>query len=311
MKVVCCLSQFDEAVLRTWLLPGVTLRMVDAGAEAEHVRAQCEGADIVIGDTLHRVALDRRFLLALAPRAFVQQPSVGVDEIDLVAAADIGVTVSNAAGYNSGAVADWIVAAAYALVRGLSWRDAGIRGGEWPTGSPAVEMSSVTFGLVGLGAVGDTVAARIGAAVREVLYTDLREVDGPLRRVSLEQLLAGSDLVSVQVPLTSSTRGLLGKGEIATMRRGALLISAGRGGVVDEAALADAVVSGALGGAALDVFEREPLSRGSPLLGLDRVLLSPHVAGDTREANDGLARVVSGNVERVLRGDAPDHRVTA
>ncbi|MBB5153655.1 NAD(P)-dependent oxidoreductase [Saccharopolyspora phatthalungensis] len=310
-RLVCCLSPFDETEVRGWFPPDVTLRMVDPTIGPRDLQAACTGATVVIGDLLHRAVLDRHFLAVLAPGAFVQQPSVGYDTIDVPTASQTGVTVANAAGYNSDAVADWVVAALYSLVRGLHWRDAQIRKGQWPDHSPARELSTLTVGLLGFGNVGHAIAQRLTPIVDTVLYHDLRKAETAAAYVSQQEVLERSDVLSVQLPLTPATRGLIGADELNRLPEGALLINAGRGGVVDEQALADAVTAGHLAGAALDVFADEPLKQDSPLLACDRVLLSPHIAGDTVTANDRLLDVVRENVQRVLTGWPPEHMVTS
>ncbi len=214
-------------------------------------------------------------------------------------------------GYNSSAVADWVVGAVYTLVRGLHWRHTGIRSGAWPTDSPARELAASTVGLLGYGHIGQAVAARLAPLTRVVLYSDVRDAGGAGCRVGTAELLVRSDVLSVQLPLTDETRGLIGADELAAMPAGAVLISAGRGGVVDENALFRAVDSGHLGGAALDVFDTEPLAADSPLRRHDRILLSPHVAGVTRQAEERLMSLLQDNIGRVLRGAPPLHRITA
>lgn len=305
--VVCCLSPLPETRIRTWLPSGVELRMVDPTQGEEHVRAGVARATIVIGDWLHRVALDRSILQLLAPGAFVQQPSVGFDEVDVAAADDLGVTVSNAAGYNATAVAEWVIGAFYSLVRGLHWRSQAIRAGHWPVEAPARELSSLNLGLLGFGNIGRTVATRLGPVVRDVLCYDLRGSGGLAAQVDLAELLQRSDVLSVQLPLTPQTKGLLGAHELRQMPSGSFLISAGRGGVVDERDLAAVINDGHLGGAALDVFEQEPITPDNPLLAVDRVLLSPHIAGETVDADERLVEVIQANVTQVLNGRRPDH----
>lgn len=311
MTVVCCLAPLSAHTLLHALPDAVTLRMVDVARGREYIESCCTAADVVIGDTLHRVALDADFFAVLKPGAFVQQPSVGFDEVDVEAAEAQGVTVANAAGYNSAGVADWVIGATYSLVRGLHWRTSAMRAGDWPDADPANELSTQTIGLIGYGNIGQMVATRLAPLVADVVYCDQRAREGVARRTDMRQLLTKSDVVSVQLPLTLETRGMIGSAEMATMRRGAYLISAGRGGVVDENALAQAITSDQLGGAAVDVFGNEPLDLRSPLRRLDRVLLSPHVAGDTVQSVARLVEAIADNVARVMDGRTPRHMLTA
>jgi len=229
-----------------------------------------------------------------------------------------GIPVANVPGGSNAAVAEYVVASASFLLRRFGWSDAEIRRGRYAESRARLLAENVggieglTVGIVGMGVIGRAVAAAFASGGCRIVYHDPKPVD--TNSIPLGRLLAEADIVTLHVPLLSSTRNLIGAPELASMKRGAILINAARGGVVDEAALAQALASGALGGAAIDVYESEPPAPGNPLLALtgeaaSRVLFTPHVAGVTRQSMAFLFRSAWENVERVLAGEPPRHRV--
>jgi (S)-sulfolactate dehydrogenase len=217
-----------------------------------------------------------------------------------------GIAVIPATGANAQAVAEYVIAAAMLLLRGAYGATADVAAGRWPRAalSSGREIAGKTIGVVGFGDIGRR-AARMGRALgmRAIGHDVALPADAAAWRDagveprSLEALLAEADVVTLHVPLVAATRNLVDARRLAAMKRGAVLINTARGGVVDEAAVAAALASGQLGGAALDVFDAEPLPAGSPLAGAPNLLLTPHVAGLTHEAN---ARVSTMIAERVL-----------
>jgi glyoxylate reductase len=188
-----------------------------------------------------------------------------------------------------------------------------VRRGGWTGIDPAwmlgTEVNGKTLGIVGFGRIGQAVARRATGFSMRVLYSTPRELifNGAERR-TLEALLSESDVVSLHVPLTPATRNLLDRKRILAMKPGAILVNTARGGVLDEAALAEALSSGHLGGAGLDVFADEP-QVPEALLRLENVVLTPHLGSGTRETRAAMSRMVLDEVERVARGASPLHRV--
>jgi D-3-phosphoglycerate dehydrogenase len=264
-------------------------------------------ADLVISDNRHRHQIDRPVLERLVRCRLIQVPAVGFDAIDHRAATEVGIPVANCAGYNRDAVADWVLMAMLNLLRRGAYADRRMREGGWPfpelTGR---ELGYMTVGIVGLGNVGSAVASRLSGFGARVLFTDVvpRGFLGA-RQVPFEQLLAEADIVTVHTPLDHDTRGLIDARALAAMKPGALLVSAARGPIVDQAALVEALQSGRLGGAALDVYEVEPLPADSPLRSLDNVFLSPHAGGATEQARARVLEMVRANLLRVLDGEEP------
>lgn len=272
----------------------------------EELRRLLAGADVVIGDGRHLTKIDRAALEGMSRCRLIQQPAVGFDSIDHRAAADCGVPVANAAGYNRDSVADLVVMQMLNLLRHGAEGDRRIRRGGWTPPGEGRELGAMTVGIVGLGNVGGTVAQRLRAFGCRILFHDIipRSLPGA-EAVSLGELLRRSEIVTLHVPLDDDTRGLIGREQLASMPRGAFLLNASRGPVVDEAALVESLQAGHLAGAALDVFEVEPLQADSPLREMDNVFLSAHIGGNTREAKARSVQVVATNVRRVVEGLDP------
>jgi (S)-sulfolactate dehydrogenase len=249
-------------------------------------------------------------LLEAAPRLrVVGRLGVGLDNIDVPACRARAIEVIPATGANALAVAEYVITSCMLLLRGTWLSTAAVAAGEWPRTalSDGRESAGKTLGLVGFGGIGQ-LAARLARALgmRVVAYDPLLPADAPAwqetgaARMSLEELLAQADAVSLHVPLTDATHGLLNTARIAAMKPGAVLVNTARGGIVDEAALAQALRDGRLGGAALDVFEHEPLAAGSPLAGAPNLILTPHIAGVTRESNQRVSSLIASRVAATL-----------
>lgn len=248
-------------------------------------------------------------LLAAAPRLeCVGRLGVGLDNIDVDACRERGIAVYPATGANDLSVAEYVMTAALVLLRGAYASSPRVAGGEWPRQSLiGREVSGKTMGLVGYGAIAREVAVRARAFGMEVIAFDPFLPDGDARwagakSVTLEDLLGSADVVSLHVPLTDATRHVIDAGAIAKMKNDAILINAARGSVVEEEALAKALEAGTLGGAALDVFEVEPLTGevGAKFKGLDNLILTPHIAGVTQESNVRVSDLIAETVIRHL-----------
>jgi D-3-phosphoglycerate dehydrogenase len=303
---VACLSNYDEAAVRA-LFAGrheVEVVTVPDPPDQQAVFDACQDAHLVIADRRHKHRVDRRVLENMRSCLLIQQPAVGFDSIDHRAAAELGIPVANAAGYNKEAVADLTLLMILALIRRAGEADRGMRSGGWPR-LVGHELGALTVGIVGLGNVGAAVARRALAFGARVIYTEVdpnRRVEGAEPR-QLDALLAEADVVCLHVPLDVDTRALIDARALAKMKRGSYLINACRGAVVDEPALIEALRSGHLAGAGLDVFENEPLPLDSPLRSMDNVFLSPHSGGATFEAEARVLEVIGDNLRRALDGE--------
>ncbi len=233
---------------------------------------------------------------------------VGLDNIDVQACRDRGIEVRPATGANDLSVAEYVMTTAGMLLRGAYAATADMVGGLWPRQRLiGRELSGRTMGLVGFGAIAREVASRARALGMVVIAHDpMLAPDDPAwalaRRAALADLLATADIVSLHVPLTPSTRRMLDRDRLALMKPDAILINAARGGVVDEAAMAAALRDGRLGGAALDVFETEPLSAaaGAMFAGIANLVLTPHIAGVTVESNTRVSEMIADIVMEFL-----------
>jgi D-3-phosphoglycerate dehydrogenase len=266
----------------------------------EAVAALLPEVDLVLGDWSPSLRLTDP-----GPRVcFVQQPSVGTDGIDLEAFAAAGVPVANCAGANTTSVAEWCLSATLALLRRTVEGDAAVRRGEWPqTTMGGRQLAGSRVGIIGMGAIGRRTAELFGAFGCSVSYwSRRRHDDAPAKWAELDELLATSDVVVVVIALGTRTRGLLDEARLGLLKPGAVLVNGARGEVVDEAALARALATGAVGAAALDVFVTEPLPADSPLRTAGNVLLSPHMAGSTVQAALAIVGQSTDNLRRVLSG---------
>lgn len=253
-------------------------------------------------------------LLEAAPRLrAVGRLGVGLDNIDLEGCAARGIAVVPATGANARAVAEYVIGTVLALLRGAYFSSAEVAAGQWPRNalSQGLEAQGRTLGIVGFGGIG-RLAARLarGLDMRVVGCDAALPPDHPawaesgVAALPLDALLAQADAVTLHLPLTPGTRQLLDAGRIARLRPGAVLVNTSRGGIVDEAALAEALRAGRLRGAALDVFDQEPLPAGSPLAGAPNLILTPHIAGLTQEANTRVSDMVAAGVTIALTGGA-------
>jgi phosphoglycerate dehydrogenase-like enzyme len=248
---------------------------------------------------------------------FVQVTGAGIDRLDVPALNKLGITLANVPGGSNSAVAEYVVAVALVLLRRLAWADAEIRAGNYAAFRARMiadnlsGLEGLLAGIVGLGTIGFAVAQAFHKMGCEICYYDPVSRDRSAAdaigavHLSLDELLRKADIVSLHVPLSSATRGLIGPAQLAQMKATAVLIQASRGGVVHEAALADCLKSGHLSGVAVDVYSNEPPAAGNPLFSLEgdaarRLLLTPHVAGVTRQSAQQLMRAAWENVGRVL-----------
>ena len=249
-------------------------------------------------------------LLAAAPRlSVVGRLGVGLDNIDIAACAARRIRVIPATGANALAVAEYVIATAMLLLRGAYQSTAMVAAGEWPRASLSHgrELHGKTLGVIGFGGIGRQTGRLARALGMHVIGFDANLRSGShiwsdehTIEKGFADVVAEADVVTLHVPLTQATRGLLDAARIATMKADAILINTARGGVVDEEAVAAALRAGKLGGAALDVFDTEPLAEGSPLADCPNLILTPHIAGVTRESNVRVSMLIAGEVAAAL-----------
>lgn len=284
------------------------LEVDEAGALAEAELAArlgaYEGLIVRSATKVTRVAIAAGGKLEVIGRA-----GAGVDTIDVDAATERGIVVMNTPGGNTTAVAEHTLALLLALTRRVPAADAALKAGRWEKSRlQGVELFGKTLGVLGLGRIGSEVARRaLGFRMQVIAYDPYLTRDAAERLgvepVELDELLARADFISIHAPLTGDTRHLLGEAELARVKPGVRLINCARGGLVDEQALARAIRSGRVAGAALDVFEQEPPPADHPLLGLEQVIATPHLGAATDEAQTAVALAIAEQVaDALLRG---------
>lgn len=284
-------------------------------------------AGAIDADTLTREARDASFVIvrAVLPESLFEQASrlravvrhgAGLDMIPMPAANRHAVAVANVPAVNASSVAEYVVGQMIGLARHLAAVDNRMRDASWHVArrfaDEATELNGKTVAIVGVGAIGLAVAriCALGFGMRVLGVRRTPQPDtGTIRYVALDDALSQADYVVLACPLDDTTRGLLSAQRLARMKPGARLVNVARGPIVDEAALAEALTRGDLGGAALDVFTTQPLPAGSPLHGLPNVLLSPHLAGLTRESMRRMSEVAVAQVLEMIEGQLPRHLV--
>jgi (S)-sulfolactate dehydrogenase len=257
----------------------------------------------------NRTQVDEQLLAAASMLKVVGRLGVGLDNIDTTACVARGIEVIPATGANALAVAEYVIGTAMLLLRGAYQATAAVGEGKWPRGplSNGREIAGKVLGVVGFGGIG-RLTAKLGQAVgmRVIGFDPQLPAASPVWAAhhttarDLAELLVEADVVSLHVPLTAGTRGLIDAARLAVMKPDAILVNTARGDVVDEAAVAAALRAGRLGGAALDVFATEPLPAESALAGCPNLILTPHVAGVTRESNARVSTLIAEKVAVAL-----------
>lgn len=264
-------------------------------------------ADAII--VRNRTQVRGELLAALARCRVVGRLGVGLDNIDVPGCEARGMKVIPATGANALSVAEYVVGSALLLLRGAYQSTAAVAAGQWPRAalSNGREAGGRTLGLVGFGSIGQLTArlAR-GVGMQVIAFDAMMDADHPafgalgVRAAGLDEVVTGADVVSLHVPLVDSTRNLFDAARIASMKPGAVLVNTARGGIVDEVALAAALRSGHLGGAAIDVFGQEPLPAAEHFAGCPNLLLTPHIAGVTTESNERVSFLIADKVREAL-----------
>jgi len=315
-------------VFVTRLVPGRALDMLRAAGHdvdlwpgelppapdvlGEHLEA-ADGALALLTDHIDRALLDR------CPRLrVVANMAVGYDNIDPAVAAEAGAWVTNTPGVLAETTADFAFALLLDVARHVTASARAARDGRWATWSPTgflgADVHGATLGIIGLGEIGRAMARRARGFSMRVLYVGRPGkvvVDEPpgVTRVELGQLLGASDFVSLHVPLTADTRHLLGPREFTLMKPAAVLVNTSRGSVVDQAALAEALATGRIAGAGLDVTDPEPLPPDHPLYAFENVVITPHIASASVATRSRMAEMAAANIVAVLGGETPPNAV--
>lgn len=309
MRVVYHASAGPDLAARLATLPGLEIAICpdDDDTRLATLLPDCE----VLWHVLKRCTSE---MISMAPKLrLIQKIGVGVNTIDLEAAKARGVAVCNLPGTNSRAVAELTLALMLSVLRRVPRFDASLRSGMWTDlalRDGLGELGGRVVGLIGYGSVPRLLAPILVAMDCEVLYTARHRVtDAVARFAALGSLLEQSDVVSLHLPLAPETDRMIDRAALGRMKKGAVLINTARGGLVDQTALYDALRSGHLGGAGIDVFTDEPVARDDPMLGLENVVLTPHIAWLTTGTFDRSFRLAAENCCRLAAGTPLLHRV--
>ena len=262
---------------------------------------------------LHPADISGNVLRQAKSLRLLQLLTAGYDKIDLKVTEELGIPVATNGGANAWSVAEHSIALLLTLYRRLIACDKSVRAGKWRqavSGFDTFEVAGKTIGLIGAGNIGKKVARRLKAFETNILYYDAypapdMEIELNARRVSLDELLREADIITLHIPLLRETRGLIGQRELSMMKPTAVLLNTSRAEIVDENALIAALTEKRIAGAGLDVFHKEPISLDDPLLKLDNVILSPHVAGHAYEGWTRRMRFAWENIQRVAASQTP------
>jgi len=321
---IVVLSPMPEGLIRLFFAESMEKYKIEADfktineLDMEKLKSELRDADVVIGDYTFKIPITSEMVDAMTRVRLIAQPSTGYDHIDLVACRGRGIPVSNIGGANSVSVAEHTIALALDLVKRIGYAHRRITEGAWVQEellNVAAEVYGKTWGVIGMGRIGREVTSRAKAMGANVVYTDIVRLPEPDEQkqgvtfLPLQRLLSESDMVSIHVPLTNKTRGMIGEKELRLMKSYAVFVNVSRGELADEGALAKAVTQGWIGGAGVDVFTTEPIARDNPLLAAAReganIVLTPHIAGATNDARLRIIQTTVENVVRVAMGQPP------
>jgi D-3-phosphoglycerate dehydrogenase len=283
------------------------LVIADCNTEDDVIRV-CRDADAIL---LNQAPMTAKVIAALEKCKVVSRYGIGYDNVDVKAAEEKGVLVTNVPGYCTEEVAEHALGMLLCCVRRIPFKDRGVRNGKWNLNQPIRRMSGRTMGIIGFGSTGRAFWEKVqGFGFSRILIND-SHIEKKLlpgmfgEAASFEKVISESDFISLHVPLKDSTRHLINQQTISRMKDGVIIINISRGSVIDESALIDALKSGKVSSAGLDVFEKEPLVQDNPLLSLDNVILSDHSAYYSQEAVSELKMRTAMNAREVLEGKIP------
>jgi len=286
----------------------VPFNIVSSYSEEDLARYAAEAEILLV---IHR-RVDARLLSLLPHVRFIQRVGVGYDNLDLGTLKAAGIVAAYTPGANAAAVAEHTILLMLALLKRFVAAESATRQGGWPSAELVQaglgDLANTAVGLIGFGYIGRAVAERLAPFGSRVLYTARHAVDPAVeqrygvRYASLDDLLGSCAIVSLHLPLSDASRGLIGEAELAKMQQGAFLVNTSRGELLDETALRRALVSGKLGGAALDVLVKESAG-GNPFTDLSQVIVTPHIAGASRAGVERAVQMAIANVARFLRGE--------
>jgi phosphoglycerate dehydrogenase-like enzyme len=285
----------------------------------EEIKKIFSRADVVLGDYTFKKKITADIVSAARNLKFIQQPSVGYQHIDVDACTARGIKVANTAGANTISVAEHTIAWGLCLLKNMFHAHTSTKLGKWEQMSikPA-ELKGKVWGIVGFGRIGQAVAERLKPfQLSRIIYHDTYRPEPSVEQAlgveytELTTILSQSDIISLHAPLTDATRAMINEDALNSMKQGVYLINVARAELVDEKALAEAIMKGKIAGAGIDVFSEEPVNMNNPLQAVEseRLLFSPHVAGVTDEAAGRIINMATANIARMLKGEKPESLV--
>jgi phosphoglycerate dehydrogenase-like enzyme len=285
----------------------------------EEIKKIFSRADVVLGDYTFKKKITADIVSAARNLKFIQQPSVGYQHIDVDACTARGIKVANTAGANTISVAEHTIAWGLCLLKNMFHAHTSTKLGKWEQMSikPA-ELKGKVWGIVGFGRIGQAVAERLKPfQLSRIIYHDTYRPEPSVEQAlgveytELTTILSQSDIISLHAPLTAATRAMINEDALNSMKQGVYLINVARAELVDEKALAEAIMKGKIAGAGIDVFSEEPVNMNNPLQAVEseRLLFSPHVAGVTDEAAGRIINMATANIARMLKGEKPESLV--
>lgn len=295
---------------------GLSFAVVDAHKiPPDELAIEIIDTDIIFGDYTGNTPITRRALEVAQKLKFIQQPSVGYNHIDVSACTELGIPVANTPGANDVGVAEHTIMLVLACLKNLPYYNIKTHQGEWlftyAQRTGVFELHGKTYGLLGMGRTARAVAERLSAFGVKLLYYDIvrlqteEEKKYHVSYASMEEILKTADVVSIHLPLTEATTKIINAEKLSIMKPTAVLINVGRGALVDETALAEILRNKRIAMAAVDVFVEEPPPQNHPFYGLENIILTPHLAGSTRESGIRILNMAADNLIRVMKGENP------
>ncbi len=297
---------FNEPQLKVDLASQIRVRSIlTAGALGDRAGELAGAFAVIAGAETYPAEL----LEDLPQLCLIARSGVGFDQIDLDAAARLGIHVTTTPGVNAQGVAEHVVTLLLYLTHRVSYYDARVRSGQWRDGNFFTEVQGMTVGIIGFGHIGRATAALLHTFAARIIVFDVAPIENVPSYVtiasSIEEMLPQCQAISLHTPLVRSTLGLIGGDELALLPRGAYIVNAARGGIIDEVALESALRSGHVAGAALDVLAQEPPRTDNPLLAFDACVFSPHSASLGAHTIQRMTRVIATQLNSVAEGVAP------
>lgn len=297
-----CSPELIEENVKKLKALGHEFKAFQKSGDEEKLKDQVKNADVIM---LANMPLPAAVIDAAPNLKFIDVAFTGVDHIPVKKAKDRDIAISNASGYADQAVAELCISFMIQLLRDLNKAQKTVKTGGTKAGLRANLLQGKTIGILGAGAIGKRLAALAKAFGATIIAHNRHEVKDPNidRNVSLDELLRHSDIISIHTPLTEQTKGMIGKNELAKMKKSAFIVNTGRGPVIETAALVEALNNGQIAGAAIDVFDQEPpLPEDMPLLHAPNIIVTPHLGFYSEESLNDRARIVFDNLFSWLEG---------